>query len=105
MHKVLKIILSISPFVKKIIKKQYQKTHFHSIERKFETKIHFGKMKQLLEFKFFYPIPKTISFFSLCFKSSDQSQEDLAKFSYEKNKKIKNLRILLHVGKPLEAIS
>jgi hypothetical protein len=59
---------------KKIIKKKYQKTHFHSIERKFETKIYFGRMKQLLECKYFYPIPKIVSFFSRCFKSNDQPQ-------------------------------
>jgi hypothetical protein len=40
----------------KIIIINYQKTHFHSIERKFETKIYFGSMKQLLECKYFYPI-------------------------------------------------
>lgn len=76
MHKVLKIILSISPFliIKRLLEEKYQKTHFHSIERKFETKIYFGRMKQLLECKYFYPIPKIVSYFSHCFKSNDQPQ-------------------------------
>jgi hypothetical protein len=52
---------------KKIIRKNYQNTHFHSIERKFETKMYFRRMKQLLECKYnFYPIPKNkFNFFML----------------------------------------
>jgi len=48
-----------------IRKKKNQKTHFHSIERKFETQIYFGRMKQLLECKYFYPIHKKNHFFML----------------------------------------
>jgi hypothetical protein len=68
---------------KKIIRKKYQKTHFHSIERKFETKIYFGRMKQLLEYKYSTLYPKKF-IFSHCFKSSDQPQEDLTKSNYKK---------------------
>ncbi len=50
---------------KKTIRKNYQKTHFHSIERKFETKIYFGRMKQLLECEYFDPIPQKNHFFML----------------------------------------
>jgi hypothetical protein len=48
---------------------------------------------------FFLPI------FSCCSKSGyQQPQEDSAKSNYKTNRKIKNLGILLHVGKPLEPI-
>jgi hypothetical protein len=44
-------------------------------------------------------------FFSYWSKSGNQPQEDLAKYSYKKNKKIENLGNLLHAGKPLKPIS
>jgi hypothetical protein len=47
---------------------------------------------------FFFPI------FSCCSKSGYQAQEDSTKSNYKTNRKIKNLGILLHVGKPLEPI-
>jgi hypothetical protein len=50
---------------------------------------------------FFYFSP----IFPCCIKNGDQLQEDLAKSSYKTNREVRNLGILLPIGKPLEPIS
>ncbi len=42
---------------------------------------------------------------SCCIKSDNQPQNDLGTFDYKTNREIKNVRILLHVGKPQEPLS
>jgi len=45
------------------------------------------------------------SIFLCCAISDDQPQDDLAKSGYKKNREVKNLGVLLHVGVPPKPIS
>jgi hypothetical protein len=72
----------------------------------FELKHHQRSLHCFRELFIF--LPNNLFIFSIfsCFtKSGDQPQEDITKFVYKTNKKVENLGILFHVGKPLEPIN
>jgi len=51
--------------------------------------------------------PASVSFFNFAcdIKTGDRSQGDLVRYGYKRNKEVKIMAILLHVGEPIETIN